>query len=154
MNLMPIGLLVLLSASAFAQAPSSARPPTLERLCGMLQHVDALPIKTEVYEIRTEILNIPHAAVTLYAADAGSRCCDRATPVAMAVTGHLGSFRLKSKRLPGGMYWLQVEPNGRKYRILFQYAPNRHSDQLCTETYWTVDEKGGFEVRTGPILIE
>jgi hypothetical protein len=127
----------------------------LERLCGKLQHVDALPIKTEVYEIRTEILNIPRAAVTLYAADAGSPCCDRATPVATAVTGHGGSFRLKSKRLPGGMYWLQVEPNGRKYRMLFQYAPKRHSNQLCAETYWSVDEKGGFEVWTGKtILIE
>jgi hypothetical protein len=154
MTLMPIGLLVLLSASALAQAPGDAPPPTLERLCGKLQHVDALPIETEVYGIRTEILNIPHVAVTLYAADARSPCCNRATPVATAVTGHWGSFRLKSKRLPDGMYWLQVEPNGHKSRILFQYAPNRHSDQLCTETYWTVDEKGGFEVRTGPIIIE
>jgi len=144
MKLIPLSVAILIASSAFAQAPSSAQPPILERLCGKLEHAQDLPVKGEPTTIVTKYQNLRHAPVSLYPAVENGQWSDGATPIVTATTGHWGSFQLKTKQLPGGLYWLQVEPDGRKYRMLVRYAPKRFPDQLCTQTVWEVNDAGGF----------
>jgi hypothetical protein len=144
MTLIPLSVVILFAASALAQAPNGAPPPTLERLCGKLEHAQDLPVKNAPNTFKTKERDVRHAAVSLYAAGENGQCCEGATAIATTTTGHWGSFQLKSKQLPGGLYWLQVEPNGRKYRMLIRYAPKRFSDQLCTQTLWELNDSGDF----------
>ena len=144
MTLIPIGVLVLLSASAFAQAPNNSSPPTVQRLCGKLEQTKDVPVKGEPNNLATKEQDARHAAVSLYSADANGQCCELATAVTTTMTNHWGNFHLKSKHLPEGIYWLQVEWNGRKYRMLVHYAPKRYPDQLCSETEWEINDAGDF----------
>ena len=82
--------------------------------------------------------------MSLFLAGENGQCCEGAAAIVTSVTGHWGGFELKTNQLPGGLYWLEVEPEGRKYSILVRYAPKRHSDQLCYQTYWDIDDKGNF----------
>ncbi len=123
MKLIPLSVAILIVSSAFAQAPSSAQPPILERLCGKLEHAQDLPVKGEPNTIVTKYQNLRHAPVSLYPAVENGQWSDGATPIVTATTGQWGSFQLKTKQLPGG---------------------KRFPDQLCTQTVWEVNDAGGF----------
>jgi hypothetical protein len=144
MKLIPILVVVLFAASTLAQAPNSAPPPSLERLCGKLEHVQNVPVKDAPNTIVSKARDLPRVAVRLYPAGENGQSCEGASAIATTATGHWGSFGFKSKQLPGGLYWLQVEPNERKYRMLIRYAPKRYSDQSCSETLWEVNDSGDF----------
>jgi len=142
MTLNSIGVLVLLSASAFAQAPNDAPPPTVQRLCGKLEYTHDIPVKGDSKSIVTKEQDVRHAAVSLYPAVENGQCCEGVAAASTTMTGHWGSFQLKSKQLPGGLYWLQVEWNSRKYQMIIQYEPKKYSDQLCSQTVWEVNDAG------------
>jgi hypothetical protein len=137
-------IVYLLALNALAQTPQNTEAPTLERLCGKLQHVE--------YRLREGTTNVfdlarwdlRHVVVNLYPAVENAQCCEGTTVTATTVTGHWGSFGLKTKRLPGGLYWLEVLPDGHSHSILIRYAPRRRSDQPCYDTFWTIDDKGVF----------
>jgi hypothetical protein len=148
MNLIFISAAVLFAIGAIAQTPNSATPPTLERLCGNLQQMDLRPIEGQPHSFAYEVRKLRHVAVSLYAADDNRQCCEGISPLATVQTGHWASFQFKTKSLPPGMYWVQVEPEGRRYQILIRYAPKKHSDQQCYQTCWDVDDSGNFRERT------
>jgi hypothetical protein len=144
MKLLPALILYPLALSTFAQSPQNPQVPTLERLCGKLQH--------EEYRLRPGTTNVSdvarwdlrHVVVNLYPAVENAQCCEGTIVAATTVTGHWGSFDLKTKRLQGGPYWLEVRPDGHSYSILVRYAPKRRSEQPCYDTFWTIDDKGVF----------
>ena len=122
---------VALGLSMFAQFnPFTTTPPTLERFCGKLQQ--------DQRDLRRVVVN-------LYPAAEGRECCKGAT-VASGVTGRWGSFNLKAKKLPGGLYWLEAETEGRKSSVLVQFKPKKYPDQLCSDTFWDVDGRGNIRV--------
>jgi hypothetical protein len=144
MKLIPLIAAVLIAASALAQVPKSATPPTVERLCGKLEHVQNLPVKGTSNTFRTKERPLSRVVVSLYPAVENGQCCEKTPAIATVETGRCGSFEFKSKQLPDGLYWLQVEPNGRKYQMLIRYAPNRPSDESCSRTVWEVNDSGDF----------
>lgn len=136
MKLARVLAVYFLTVSAFAQAPTTAlAPPTLERLCGKLRHVE--------YQLGIQ-KNLRKVIVNLYPAVRAGECCEAGPPIATAITGRWGSFHLKTKGLAAGSYWLEVQPNGRKYHMLVRYTPKRYPDQLCYQTYWDVHDDGSF----------
>jgi hypothetical protein len=144
LNLIPISLVLLFAANAVAQAPKSAQPPTVERICGKLEHTETIPVKGDPHTLVEKVRNLRHVSISLFPADENRQCCEGANAIATTVTGHWGGFEMKLKRVPSGLYWLQVEPDGQKYRMIIRYAPKRYSDQLCTQTYWAIDNAGNF----------
>jgi hypothetical protein len=135
---------VWFAASGLAEAPNSAPSPSLERWCGKLEHVQNLPVKDAPNAFVTKQRDLRRGRVSLYPAGENSQCWEGAAAMATAVTGNRGCCELKSKHLPGGLYGLQVEPNGRKYRVLIHYAQKRFSDQLCSQPVWEASESGDF----------
>jgi hypothetical protein len=129
MNWVPA--LAMFGLSIFAQFNPSATPPQVERFCGKLKWNQR---------------NLRHVVVNLYPAAENGQCCEGATAIATGVTGHWGSFNLNTKHLPGGLYWLEVQPEGKKLSMLIQYKPKKYPDQLCTETYWGDDGSGHLGV--------
>ena len=144
---------IFFAASALAQTPNSTPPQTLERLCGKLEHVQNLPVNGNPYVVATKRHSLPRVIVSLFSADGTSDCCGGAAPVLTTATDHRGSFEFKSRQLPGGTYWLEVEPNGRKYRMLIRYASRKHSDELCSEIFWQVNDNGDFNM-AHPITLD
>jgi hypothetical protein len=144
---------VLFVANAFAQAPSKPQP-TVEKFCGKLYRIHYVPIRDKIpsYSIKTNDLR--HVTVRLYAATENGKCCDGLSPIATTTTGHWGSFGFTSKGLPGGLYWLQAEPQGNKYSILVRYTPKRHADQLCYQTSWAIDDAGHFSEGWGIVTVD
>jgi len=135
-----------LSCGAFAQSSNTTDLPVTERLCGKLQRTQDFPVKGGLNQITTKYWNLPHVSVSLYPATDGRQCCDGIVPLMTTKTGHWGSFEFKAKGLPAGSYWVQVEPNGRQYRMRIQYAPKKNSTQLCSTTFWDVDDAGSFRM--------
>ena len=140
MNLVSALFVASFGLGALAQSPYPPRQVTVERLCGKLKHVEEFQITATSSGQKS--WNLPHVIVNLYPAPENGECCERA--IATAETGLWGSFKLKTKQLQGGLYWLEVLPNGRKYRILVRYAPKRRSDQECYNTWWQVNDAGDF----------
>jgi hypothetical protein len=138
---------LFIAASALAQTPQSRKQPTLERLCGKLLRTENIPIKGEPNSFTMKTHDLGHVTVSLYPAQEKGMCCD-GSPISTTVTGRWGSFEFKPKRVPGGLYWLEIEPEGHKYSILVRYTPKRYSDQLCFQTYWDIDDKGNFSEGT------
>jgi hypothetical protein len=126
-----VSALALLGFITFAQFNPRATPQQEERFCGKLKWDDR---------------NLRHVVVNLYPASENRQCCEGATPIATGVTGHWGSFNLNTKKLPGGLYWLEVQPEGQKLSALIQYMPKKYPDQLCTKTYWADDGSGHLTV--------
>ena len=143
-----------LALSAFAQTHKITSPPIVERLCGKLQRSELLPIKDELNAFTMKTHDLRHVVVNLYPAAEDSQCCEAASVIATTVTGHWGSFSLKTKRLPGELYWLEIQPDGRKSSVLVRYAPKKYSDQLCTETWWDVDGDGKMRAGWGTITVD
>jgi hypothetical protein len=142
MTLIPIGILVLLSASAFAQAPNNAPPPNVQRLGGKLEYTHDIRVKGDPKSIVTKEKDVRHAVLNLYPAVENGQCCEGLAAASTAITGHWSSFELKSKHLPGGLYWLHVAWDNRKYQMLIQNEPKRYPDQLCSRTVWEVNDAG------------
>jgi hypothetical protein len=142
MTLIPIGVLVFLSASALAQAPNNAPPPTVQRICGKLEYTHDVPVKGDPKSVVAKEKDVRHADVDLYPATENGQCCEGLAAASTTRTGHWGSFELKSKHLPGGLYWLHVEWNDRKYQMLIQYEYKKYPDQLCSQAVWEVNDAG------------
>jgi hypothetical protein len=148
MNLTSVVIMAAVAASLSAQTPKADTPPTLERLCGKLHRVQEFPDKKVPNTIDQKEWNLSHVPVRLYPADGNNACCTGKTPIAETKTSHWGGFELKSKGIPAGTYWLEVEPNGQRSELMVQYSPKKYSNQLCTETFWEVDDTGNLRNAT------
>jgi len=136
--------LVSLAVVVNAQDAGKTEPPKVAKLCGKLQHTEDVPVKNAKNTFEEKVRNLPQVTVRLYSAKQGSECCNGMPLAAQAVTGRWGGFRFGSKNLIGGLYWLAVQTNGREYKLLFQYDPKLKSDELCSETFWRLNDAGQF----------
>jgi hypothetical protein len=137
MNQLSLIFAAVLAAGFLGQGPAREAPPSLERLCGKLVHYEGAWVHG-----RDKTRNLPHVPVRLYPAVDREQCCEGLAAKATLSTGHWGDFEFKPKGISAGFYWLEVEPNGREYKILIEYAPKKHWGQMCTQTVWEVDDAG------------
>jgi hypothetical protein len=144
MHLAYIPIVALLAATLSSQAAEILSPPKLERICGKLDRVESVPTKNKRGISKEKKRDLARVPVALYEAREGQPCCEGIAPVATAKTDHWGDFEIRPKHAAGGLYWLQVEPDGHRYKMLVQYRPKRNSNEMCTQKHWEIDENVNF----------
>jgi len=115
--------------------------------------VQTIPVKDSPLNLVEKTTDISGAAISLYPTSGKTECCNALSAIARSTTGRWGGFHLNDKRLPGGFYWLVAEVAGQKYKLLIQYVSQRNSNQLCSDTYWQLNENGEFW-KTETIFVE
>ena len=136
--------LLLFAHLAMAQTTRKNPPTNVEKLCGKLVHSEDVPIKNSQNVFNTRSRNLPHIEVRLYRAEDILRCCDGLLLAAKTTTGRWGAFHFKEKGLTRGLYWIVVHPEGREYKLLLQYDAKKRREQLCSQTFWELNDAGDF----------
>jgi len=144
MRLVFLMVLVYSAVMVNAQDAGKKDPPKFARLCGKLQHSEQVPVKNAKNTFEDRVRDLPHVTVRLYSAQQDRECCDGMPLTAQTVTGHWGAFRFDTKNLMSGFYWLVIQTNGREYKMHVQYDPRLKSGDLCSETFWELNDAGRF----------
>ncbi len=124
--------LAVLIALGISHKGDSGSPYPVSQLCGKLVHVGKDASAGQ---------NVKGVAVELYRRTAAASCCEGASPLAKAITGHWGSFRFK--KADAGPYWIVAHVGGHEYQMAIQYEPKKDAAvPLCSKCFYEIHDSG------------
>jgi len=116
------------------------KPWNIDRLCGRLEHVERIPNRKHAdtfSETRKALRDVPLA---MYERRENEICCENLTPIDTTITGKNGLFNFKDEK--PGLYWLETNWNGKKYKAAVAYNPAKKSGTICSQQGLQLDYAG------------
>ncbi|MGB8661591.1 MAG: hypothetical protein WCD34_14290 [Candidatus Acidiferrum sp.] len=147
-------LAVCLSLVCFLPVTSAqtSEPVSVDRMCGKLVSMEALPENGKTNSFSREAKPISHARVRLFPPTANGDCCSLMTPSAEVFSGRDGEFQFK--KIEAGDYWLVAMIAEKEYKLLIRYQPGKKSAKNCSDFQYTLEE-GKFQfVRTATVTVD
>ncbi len=134
-----------------ASSAQTAEPVFVDRMCGKLVTVEALPENGKTGST-IDGKPVAHARVRLFPPIASGDCCSLMTPSAEVFTGRDGEFQFK--KIEAGDYWLVALIASKEYKLLVRYEPDKKVEKNCSDFQYTLKE-GKFQlVRTATITVD
>ncbi len=119
-------ILFIVSGTLFAEKKESR---SADHLCGVLDHVQHIPVRGYVRTYTEKRTPLPSLAVVFYQQQDGQRCCEGLRKIAIAITDKKGRFDLADVK--NGHYWLTTEWNNKAYKYAFDYPFSKDADITC-----------------------
>jgi hypothetical protein len=95
---------------------------TVERMCGIVERVEEIPIKGTPSLFTEKRQPIKKADVRVYRRENDAPCCGSSMPLAETLTNRSGVFMFKGSA--PGSYWVVVVVDGKEYSHPIKYAPS------------------------------
>jgi hypothetical protein len=105
-------------------------PPRLEHLCGVIDHVQYIPIRGSTRSFTDKRTPLPSLSLVFYQQRNGENCCDGLKQIATTSTDKNGRFDVVN--IQGGHYWLSTEWNNRAWKYAFDYPFSTDPNITCS----------------------
>jgi hypothetical protein len=138
-------MLSVLSICARAGSDVAQRPAPFARVCGKVVRVEKVPIKNLENSFEERVKALPHVAMRLFSSSGANECCTTLAIAAETKTGRWGDF--KFTKISAGTYWLVAHVEGREYKSLIRYEPNKDPHEKCSDAQFQVTDSGTLQKR-------
>jgi hypothetical protein len=111
---------------------SQDHPVEINRLCGLLEHVNEVPLKNHPNSLKWIRTPLPNVALSLYEQREGD-------PIETTQTRKGGKFQFKTKQ--PGKYWIKAHWNSNDYELRVEYRESKFGVN-CSGQGIAIDDDG------------